>query len=283
MFEPTGPPRRTALYDRHLAAGAEMHVEDGWEMPLSYGDAEEEYRRVRSRAGVFDLSHVGRIRVRGDGALEMLEYLCTADVARQEDDTAIYTLLCNDRGGIIDHALVVRLDGYWMLTCSPHRRSAVLGHLEAHAAARGVKVDDQTLKTSMLSVVGPRAAAILDAVLPERPSMLPRGAAKVGSMLVARYLAMRTGATRLWSLEVVLPNMLAGRAWDFITAKAAANTIAPAGQAVRERLRTEAHLPRWGREIDETTNPVAAGLTRAVHLGKDFLGAEAVREAASGA
>jgi aminomethyltransferase len=280
MSEATDPLNRTALHDRHLAAGAEMHVEDGWEMPRSYGDADEEHGRVRSRAGVFDVSHIGRLRVRGEGALEMLEHLCTADVARQEDDTAIYTLLCNEGGGIIDHALVVRLEGYWMLTCSPHRRAAVLGHLQAHAGGFGAAVDDQTLKTSMLSVVGPEAPAILDAVLPEKPSALPRGAAKVGSLLIARYLAMRSGATRLWSLEVMLPNTLAGRAWDFITARAGANVIAPAGLAVRDRLRTEAHLPRWGREIDETTSPVAAGLLHAVDLDKDFLGAPAVREAA---
>lgn len=283
MPEPTDPPRRTALYDRHLAAGAEMRVQDGWEMPRCYGDADEEHRRVRCRAGVFDLSHIGRIRIRGDGALEMLEHLCTADVARQEDDTAMYTLLCDKRGGIIDHAFVVRLDGYWMLTCSPYRRPAVLEHLQAHADDRGVKVDDQTLKTSMLSVVGPQAPAVLDAVLPERASVLPRGAAKVGSMLVARYLAMRTGATRLWSLEVMLPNMLVGQAWDFITAKAGANAVAPAGQAVREMLRADANLPRWGREIDQDTSPAAAGLMHAVDLGKDFLGAAAVREAAGGA
>ena len=279
MPETTDPPMRTALHDRHVAAGALMRAEDGWLVPWSYGDADAEVHRVRSRAGVFDVSHVGRLRIRGDGALDMLERLCTADVGGQEDDTALYSLLCDERGGIVDHALVVRLEGYWLLTCSPSRRPAVLEHLNRHAGEYGAKVDDQTLKTSMLSVVGPEAPAILDAVLPQKVSPLPRGGARLGSMLVARYVAMRTGATRLWSLEVILPNLLAGRAWDFITRKAGANVIAPAGQAVRERLRIDAHLPRWGAEIDETTDPVAAGLEAAMDFSKDFLGAEALRRA----
>jgi len=281
MSDGQDPPLRTTLHERHVAAGAEMRADDGWLVPDHYGDAEAETGRVRSRAGVFDLSHVGRIRVRGDGALDLLDRLCTADVAHQEDDTAAYTLLCDEAGGIVDHALLVRLDRYWILTCSPHRRPAVLEHLQAHADEFGAKVDDQTLKTSMLALVGPGAAAILDAVLPEPASRLPRGAAKIGSMVLARYLAVRRGATRLWSIEVMLPNMLAGRAWDFITRRAGANAVAPAGLATRERLRIEARLPKCGRDFHVGDSPVDAKLLAAVDLGKDFLGAEAVRAAAS--
>ena len=269
---------RTALHDRHIAAGAEMVVEGGWLVPARYADAEAEYEQVRRRAGVLDLSDVGRIRVRGEGALEMLEQLCTADVARQEDETAIYSLLCNASGGIIDHVLVVRLEGYWLLTCSPPARRGVMEHLAEHADGFGAKVDDQTLKTSMLSVVGPGAAEILDAVLPQRPSELPRGAVKAGSMLIARYVAMRTGATRLWSLEVMLPNMLVGRAWEFITHKAGHHAVAPVGRIVRERLRVEAGLARWGREFTEQVDPVAAGLGHAVCWEKEFLGKAAMEQ-----
>jgi len=272
-------PLRTCLHDRHLAAGAEMGAEDGWDVPVSYGDPAAECRALHERAAVMDVSPVGRIRIRGDGATDLLDHLCTADVARQEDDTAAYTLLCNERGGILDHAMVVRLERFWLLTCSPHRRPAVLEHLQAHAETFGAKVDDQTCKTAMLAVVGPGAPAILDAVLPERASAMGRGAAKLGSMMVARYVALRTGPTRLWSLEVMLPNLLAGQAWRFITHKAGRNALPPAGFAAREVLRIEAGLCRHGREIDETTNPATAGLTAAVCFDKDFLGAAAVRAA----
>jgi aminomethyltransferase len=273
---PAGPPGRTPLYDKHLAAGAEMVVRDGWEMPLRYGEVAAECRRVHERAGVFDISHVGRIRIRGDGALDMLEHVCTHDVARQEDDWAACTLLLNQRGGIVDHGMLVRLEDYWLLTCSPSRRAPVLAHLKEQAERFGARVDDQTGGTTMVCLAGPAAAGALDAVLPERVSALPRGAGRLGSMMLARYIALRRGATSLWSLEVVLPNMFAGPAWGYITKKAGPNAVAPAGQAAWDVLRIEAGLPRFGCEIDEGVDPVTAGLEAALRPEGGYLGAEAV-------
>ena len=268
---------RTALHARHVAAGAEMGPVCGWEMPRHYGDPQAEYERARARAAVMDVSHVGRIRVRGDGAVDLLERLCTADVGRQEDDRAQYTLLLNQAGGILADAMVVRLESFWVLTVAPARRQAVLAHAQALAGDFGAKVDDQTFKTSMLATVGPAAGAILDRVLPKKPSRLARGSALTGSMLIARYIASRTGPTRLWSLEVMLPNMLAGKAWQFITHKAGDNAIAPAGLLVRDRLRADAGIGAWGEDFDESSTPVSAGLMKAVDLGHDFLGRDAVR------
>jgi aminomethyltransferase len=272
-------PLRTALYERHVVAGARMCIDGGWLMPQSYGDPEAEYRQVRSRAGVFDVSHLGRIRIRGDGALDLLDRLCTADVARQEDDTARRSLLLTERGAVLDDVLVVRLEDSWLITCSPHRRQRVLEHLQAHAESLGAKVDDRTSKTSMLAVVGGEAPAILDVFLPEPVSGLARGSARAGAMFFARYVALRAGPTRLWSMEVVLPNMMTRAAWDFITGKAGSNVIRPAGQAVREVLRIEAGLPRAGREIADDADPINAGLEAVVDFERDFLGAEAARAA----
>jgi len=276
---PDATPNRSPLHEYHVKAGARLAVRDGWEMPADYGSLDEECRRLHSRAAVMDLACDGRIRVRGDGALGMLERLCTADVARQDDDTAIRSLLLNRRGGIIDQVTVMRLDGWWVLTCSPGRRQAVLEHLQSYAGQFDVKVDDQTLKTATVAVVGPMAAEILDGFLPDKPSRLAPGEVKVGSMVVARYIAARTGPTGLWSLEVTLPNMLVGQAWKFVTAKAGENVIPPAGMDAREVLRIEARLPRWVNEMDEDTDPISAGLAGAVCFEKDFLGAEAVAAA----
>jgi len=272
-------PNRSPLHEYHVKAGARLAVRDGWEMPANYGLLDDECAQLHSRAAVMDLACDGRIRIRGDGALGMLERLCTADVARQEDDTAIGSLLLNQRGGIIDLVTVMRLDGWWVLTCTPSRRQAVLAHLQSYAGQFDAKVDDQTLKTATVAVVGPMAAEILDGFLPDKPSRLAPGEVKVGSMLIARYLAARTGATGLWSLEVTLPNMLVGQAWKFVTAKAGGSAIPPAGADAREVLRIEARLPRWGNEMDEDTDPISAGLAAAVCLEKDFLGAEAVEAA----
>ncbi len=280
MAQPSdATPNRSPLHEYHVKAGARLAVRDGWEMPADYGSLDQECAQLHTRAAVMDLTCDGRIRVRGDGALGMLEHLCTADVARQEDDTAIRSLLLNQRGGVIDQVTVMRLDGWWVLTCSPGRRQAVLEHIQSHAGQFDAKVDDQTLKTATVAVVGPMAADILDRLLPDKASRLTPGEVKVGSMMIARYIAARTGATGLWSLEVTLPNMLVGQAWKFITAKAGQNALSLAGMDAREVLRIEAHLPRWGHEMDDNTDPISAGLGGAVCFEKDFLGAEAVAAA----
>ena len=252
--QPGVQPNRSPLYEHHVSAGARMVVRDGWEAPADYGQPAEECLQLHTRAAVMDLTCDGRIRVRGDGALNMLERLCTADVARQEDNTAIRSLLLNPQGGVIDMVTVMRLDGWWVLTCSPCRRQAVLEHLQAHAGQYDAKVDDQTLKTATLAIVGPMGAEILDRFLPDKASGMADGAVKVGSMLIANYIAARTGATDLWSLEVTLPNMLAGQAWKFITAKAGPNALPPAGMDAREVLRIEA-LASAKQAQEETDYP----------------------------
>jgi len=197
----------TALHDAHLDAGATMQAYDGWDLPAHYGDLAGELAEAHARAVVVDLSHLGRFRISGDEALDLLEAVCTCDVARQEDDTCRRTLLCGDDGRLIDLCVLARLDDHWMLTCSPARCRTVADHLGDHAAARKVKVKDVTENTTMLWICGPAGAQLLDPVLPEKVSPLPRGTARAGSYLIAKYVAMRNGMTTLWSLEVTLPKL----------------------------------------------------------------------------
>ena len=267
---------RSPLYDRHVAAGAEMAVEAGWQMPARYGEVAEEMRQVRSRAGAFDLTHYGRVRVRGGGAVELLSRLCTADAVHQEDDTAIDTLLCNDSGGIVDLCRLLRLEGFWVLVTSPECRLRVLGHAQAQAEQFGAKVDDQTEKVAAIAVIGPEAPRLLDAVLPIKVSHLPDDHAAVGSVLVAKYIAVRRNVGDLWGIEVMLTHMLFGQAWRFITDKAGANAIAPCGMEAWESLRIAAGVPRHGREFDESTDPFAAGLEGLVSFDHEFIGADAL-------
>jgi len=269
---------KSALHGKHVAMEAKLGDEAGWEMPLSYGDVLGEVAAVRSRAGVFDVSHVGRIRIRGNESLDLLERICTHDVAHQEDDTAAATLLCNERGGILADGLLVRTESFWILTCSPCCREKVLEHLAEQAADFDVKFDDQTTKTGMLAVEGPAAPELLDAVLPIQVASLPDGAVKVGSLMIARYMAVRAGVTGAWSLEVMVPNMVAGQAWRFITEKAGEHCVAPAGMAARDVLRIEAGRPRYGHELNETIDPITAGLDATVDFEHEFLGREAVAE-----
>ena len=267
---------KTALHDRHVAMGASMGSDGGWRMPLSFTGPAAEAAAVRDRAGVFDISHVGRIRIRGDEALDLIERVCTADVVRQEDDTARYTLLCNASGGVIDQCMVVRIEDWWLLTTSPICRVKVLEHLQAHAEGLEVAIDDQTAKTSMVCVAGSQAEGLLNRSLPISVAALAPGQVKTGTLMFARYIALRSGYMGLWALDVILPNMFAGQAWRFITDKAGENAAPPAGATARDVLRIQGGRCRYGHELNETIDPFMAGLGGVVDFEHEFLGRTAL-------
>jgi aminomethyltransferase len=253
-----------------------MGIESGWEVPISYTGPLVEAAEARDSACVFDISHVGRIRIRGSETLELVEKLCTTDVVHQEDDTAAATLLLNESGGILADATVVRLDGFWLITTDPCNRDKVLAHATQAAEGMSVKVDDQTEKGAMVAISGPGARATLDAILPEKPGDLAAGTAKIGSMMIARYIVMRTSFTGMWGLEVILPKMFIGKAWRFITDKAGDKALKPAGMAARDILRIEAGLCRYGHELNETIDPFTAGLESLVDFEHEFIGRQAL-------
>ncbi len=266
---------RTPLYDAHLAAGAKMGEEGGWAMPMRYAGVIDEARQVHRRAGVLDVSHLGRIRLRGDGALDLLERVCTAGVAGQEDDTALHTLLCNEQGGILDEVFLIRLSDLWVLTVNAGNREKLLAHLRDQKIP-DAKIDDQTNQVAQLALLGPAGKEMLTSLLPIRVDGLARGAAATGSLMVANYIAMRTGCARVWGLEVMLPNLFAAQAWNYVTRKPGQNAPSPIGLAARDILRIEAGYCRYGHEIHEAIDPITAGLADCVRFDHDFLGAEAL-------
>ncbi len=269
---------KPALHDRHVEAGAVMGAEGGWAVPMHFSGVAAEVAAVRQGAGVADISHVGRLRLRGNQALDALERLCTIDVAHQEDFTAARTLLCNEKGGILDDAWLIRLADEWLLTCSPINREKVLAHIQAVTDGMDLKVSDQTSKSFHLAVAGPATLKRLEPVLPEQAAGLARHGVRMGSMLLAKWIALRVGYTGTFCVEVILPNMLAWQAWRFITQKAGANCIPPVGLTARDVLRIEAGLPRYGHELNETIDPFTAGLANLLDFGHDFLGRSALEE-----
>ena len=267
---------KSAMHSRHVALDAKMTDEAGWSVPLSYAGVLDEAARTRRRASVFDLSHCGRFRIRGDEAPELLERACTADVAGLEDNSAAWTPLCNTSGGIVDRVRLIRLERFWVMVTSPVCRAKVFEHLSELACEFDAAVDDQTSMTSLLAVAGPDAARILDAVLPMDVGGMQPDDVAFGSFMVARYIADRCDLGRTWALMVQLPNMLAGQAWQFITARAGRNAIAPAGLGAWDVLRIEAGQCRYGHEMNETIDPLACGLGGEVDIVHDFLGRDAL-------
>ncbi|MDP7288007.1 MAG: glycine cleavage T C-terminal barrel domain-containing protein, partial [Phycisphaerae bacterium] len=274
--DPEQQSQKLPLDAAHLAFDATMGKEGGWDVPLSYSGALDEAAETRRLACVFDISHVGRIRVRGRDALNLVEKLCTTDVVHQEDDTAVYTLLLNEKGGVLADAIIARLEGFWLITTDPCNRTKVLEHATSAAADMSVKVDDQTEKGAMVAISGPRAREVLDSVLPEKPGDLAPGATKISSMMIARYIVMRTSFTGMWGIEVILPKMFIAKAWRFITDKAGDKALKPAGMAARDILRIEAGLCRYGHELNETIDPFTAGLESLVDFDHEFIGRQAL-------
>jgi aminomethyltransferase len=268
--------RELPLHQKHLSMEARMGDHAGWAVPMSYTGPLEEASAATESGVVTDVSYLSRIRIRGDAALDLLERACTHDVAHQEDDTAAVSCLCNERGGVVDLGYLLRLDRHWLWTGDAGNRRKTFEHLTALADGLDVTVTDRTEHTAQLAVLGPEAGRRLDAVLPFTVSDLPGGAVKAGSLLVARYTATRTAYADTWGLEVILPAMMAGQAWRFITDKAGENALPPMGLAGRDILRIRAGLPRYGHEVNETVDPISAGLERCVDLGHEFIGRDAI-------
>jgi aminomethyltransferase len=244
------PLLRSPLYDLHVAAGAAMTAEAGWEVPARYGDARAEAGQARQGAAVADVTPAGRVRIRGDGAGRAVEKLCGAESLRQEDDTVRPVTLRDASGGVLGAARLLRLEDFWLVLTSPAGRQAAVAAAAEIGSATDASVDDQTEKTAMIACLGPRSAELLDSVLPVRVSDLPDGGARTGSLLIAKYIVLRSdlrgaapGAPQsppLWRMEVILPAMLAGKAWRFITEKAGDNRIAPCGSEAMAMLQGEA-------------------------------------------
>ena len=288
-----GPQRRSPLYSRHEALGASFTDFAGWDMPLQYSSALEEHRAVRERAGLFDLSHMGELWVRGPGAVELLNRTFVSDFAKLRIGRAKYTVLCNDAGGIVDDLIVYRLDDEeFMVVPNAANVAAVLQSLQAAApGVEGVGVEDATASTALIAVQGPRAEEVLVAALESHGSH----PAEVEAVRELRYYAAmrllvagvpavvaRTGYTGEDGFELFVPAGLAGDLWDLFTQVGKHAGLVPAGLGARDSLRLEAGMPLCGHELTADTAPSQVGSGRVVSLSKpqDFPGREALERLA---
>jgi len=290
----TPAPHTLALRERHVAAGARFAPFAGWEMPLQYAGIVAEHEAVRTAAGVFDVSHMGRFWVRGAGAAAAVRSVLTADVRALPPGRAQYALACTPAGGIADDVFVYRLpaaavspatgagaDGErWLIVHNAANRAVGAERLAAAAAgagavAGGARVTDVTAETVMLALQGPRALAAAAAVLGPAVAALDRRAAVELPWAGGTATVCRTGYTGEDGVEVVAPPAAAGLLWD----RWLAAGVVPAGLGARDTLRLEAALPLHGADIGPGTTPDEAGLGWAVTLddGAEFIGRDALR------
>jgi aminomethyltransferase len=275
----TEPLRRTPLHEVHRAAGARMVPFAGWEMPVQYAGVLPEVRAVRESAGLFDVSHMGRVRVRGRDALAYLQFLTVGDVSRlpEAGGTAQYSLLCLESGGVIDDIIVYRAGGEeFVVVINASNRPKDLAWMRHHAVGFNVSVQDESDATGLLALQGPRAVALANELSDtDLPSVARFGFVETDIAGVP-VTAARTGYTGEDGFEMFCP---ADRAADLWTALVGAGAT-PCGLGARDTLRLEAALPLYGHEMDEDVSPYEARLSWVVKLDKeeDFVGKAALTE-----
>jgi aminomethyltransferase len=269
---------KTALHDVHEQLGARMVEFAGWHMPILYTSIVEEHRHTRQCCSIFDVSHMGRIDVCGPDAEALVNHVLTRDVGRMVVGQCAYAHVCREDGGILDDVLASRYDDHWMIVCNASNRDKIMAWLGKHAAGRAVRIDDKTLRTSMLAIQGPRTIELLGQVLPIPLGDLKRYRFASGEYMGFPYTVSRTGYTGEDGIELVLPNEITAAAYQFLRAdEALRKQILPAGLGARDTLRLEAAMPLYGHELNEDVDSISAGQSWCVHLDTDFVGAEALQ------
>ncbi|HEX4436742.1 MAG TPA: glycine cleavage system aminomethyltransferase GcvT [Solirubrobacteraceae bacterium] len=271
----SAPPalRRTALYDRHVEAGAKLVDFAGWEMPVQYAGVREEHMAVRKASGIFDVSHMGEIETSGPQAEALLQRVLSNDVAAIPPGGAQYSVLCREDGGVLDDLFTYRLDvDRYLTVTNASNHLADLAWFQAHAADfPDVEVIDRIDDWTMLAVQGPLAReivqAIADSPLPGRMTAEPR---RMGG---AEVLVCGTGYTGEDGVELLCRPEDAVGLWDQMVRRGAR----PAGLGARDTLRLEVCFHLYGNELSVERGPIEAGLGWCCKEDTGFVGAEAVR------
>ncbi len=266
---------RTPLHERHVALGARLGRFAGWDMPLQYTTVRDEHRAVRTRCGVFDVSHMGQIAVSGEGARAYLGEALTNDIDRLHPGLGQYTLVCREDGGTIDDLIVYQLADRYMIICNASNVAPV-GDWVAGRAPDGVTVNDESAGYAMLALQGQaweQAIRPLDAG--DEIFGLPYFGIVQTAVAGVPSLVARTGYTGEPGVEIMCPTDRATEVWDGLMA--GPDAPAPAGLAARDTLRMEMGYPLYGQELELSRTPIEAGLKWACDLEGGFVGADVMR------
>jgi aminomethyltransferase len=259
---------QTPLHDRHVALGARMVPFAGWEMPVQYDGVIREHLAVRNDCGVFDVSHMGEFEVEGPRATALLQSTLSNDLDRIAPGQAQYTLLTNERGGIIDDLIIYRLEGLrYLLIVNAANRETDLRWLKEREIP-GSDVRDVSDEYALLAIQGPRAIERLG--LPEAAQFT----FAEGEIDGIQCMVNRTGYTGEQGCEVLVTSDDAADLWDRVLERGAV----PCGLGARDTLRLEASLPLHGNDITPETDAISAGLAWCCALDKEFSGATELRE-----
>ena len=285
--------KRTPLFAAHQKLGGKLIEFGGWEMPVHYTSITDEHLAVRNAAGIFDISHMGEVTVSGAASAEFLNHVLTNDIRKLTPGLGQYTLMCNERGGVIDDLYAYCLaDGVYFLVINASRIEADVAWLQARAAEfpqrDQLRLTDASHNYAAVAVQGPRVKEFIADCLPDASVSALRVARvtdlkknEIGGFPFANgsVLVSRTGYTGEDGFEIVGSDEAIAQLWDMVLAKGQAFGVKPCGLGARDTLRTEVCYPLYGHELNEDTTPIEAGVGFFVALDKgEFIGRSVLAE-----
>lgn len=271
--------RHTPLYDEHRRAGAKFASFGGFEMPIQYPTGiTAEHLAVRTRAGLFDISHMGQLEVHGERAGEFVQRVTSNDVGALEVGQIQYTVLTNEEGGILDDLLVYRFADHYRLIVNAANREKDAAWLDRFTGAFAVEVRDRSFEQAILALQGPAASEIVQSQTEADLDALRYYHFVEGSIAGHPAVISRTGYTGEDGFEFYLDSGAALPVWHSLLSAGERQGLIPAGLGARDTLRLEMGYALYGEDLDVSRTPLEAGLGWVARLETDFIGAEALRE-----
>lgn len=282
MAELTG--RRTPLFACHQEAGGKLVDFAGWAMPIQYQGIVAEHKIVREHVGLFDVSHMGRVEVKGADALDTIQSWIPNDAGALEDNQSLYSPICNLEGGIVDDCLVYRLaEEHFLLVINASNRDKDYNWFLQNvpdSAEVEITHPDAGDRWGLIAIQGPKARGLLDRLTDISLKDVGKNQLVHGALAgISDCMLACTGYTGEDGFEVFVPAEQAARLWKALLEEGASDNVAPIGLGARDTLRMEMKYPLYGNDITDTTSPIEAGLGWTVKLSKDsFLGRERVAQ-----
>ena len=262
---------KTALFDEHQNLGAKMIDFGGWQMPVQYSSIIEEHKAVRNKAGLFDVSHMGEILITGKNSLSLVQRLMTNDVSKLTKGEVLYTPMCYEDGGIVDDLLVYRTEvDEYLLVVNASNTTKDLRWVKKNAELfEEVEVQDKSDYYSLIALQGPISREIIQPLVEKDISDLKYYNFLESEIAGVKAIVSRTGYTGELGYEIYLEDDDAVTVWNALLEEGSEKGLKPAGLGARDTLRLEKALCLYGNDIDETTNPLEAGLSWTVKFDKD--------------
>ena len=269
--------KQTFLHDSHVSLGAKMVDFAGWHMPVQYSSIIDEHKTVRESVGIFDVSHMGEVIVKGPDALDFLNKIVPQDISKLTDGKAVYCQLPNFKGGLIDDLIIYKLEeAKYLIIANASRVDEDINWMARNKVGFDVQIIDESFNYSLIAVQGPKACELLEKM---GASTLPKFFSIKEDVLYGKKVWIsRTGYTGEDGAEILIANDLAEFFWNKLLEEGAEFGIKPIGLGARDTLRLEAALHLYGNDLDEDTTPVEAGLSWSIPKDKtvDYNGKETI-------